>query len=151
MTSACFVWTPVEMPFWVYNSMLDPDARRRMGSFGPLRNKGISVVRSIFPTLLGRLQERCGLSCCKYCSNLLYRILDTHTFNGPFSATARLSRYKKGETSLDFTEARDSEWQWHQMYHMQVCNSLQTDNHTSTPPLSSLQATCPSCRPTNSV
>jgi len=27
----------------------------------------------------------------------------------------------------------------------------QTDNHTSTPPLSFLQAGCPSCRPTNSV
>jgi len=34
---------------------------------------------------------------------------------------------------------------------MQVCTSLQTDNHTSTPPLSFLQAGCPSCRPTNSV
>jgi len=34
---------------------------------------------------------------------------------------------------------------------MQVCTSLQTDNHTSTPPLSFLQAACPSCHPTNSV
>jgi len=34
---------------------------------------------------------------------------------------------------------------------MQVCSLLQTDNHTSTPPLSFLQAGCPSCRPTNSV
>ena len=34
---------------------------------------------------------------------------------------------------------------------MQVCTSLHTDNHTSTPPLSFLQAGCPSCRPTNSV
>jgi len=37
---------------------------------------------------------------------------------------------------LDFTEARDSEWQWHRLGHMQVCTSLQTDNHASTPPLS---------------
>jgi len=44
-----------------------------------------------------------------------------------------------------------SEWQWHQMGHMQVCTSLQTDNHATTPPLSLLQAGCPSCRPTNSV
>jgi len=57
----------------------------------------------------------------------------------------------KGKTNLDFTEARDSEWQWHQLGHMQVCTSLQTDNHASTPPLSFLQAGCPSCRPTNSV
>ena len=47
-----------------------------------------------------------------------------------------MSRYQKGKTDLDFTEARDSEWQWHQLGHMQVCNSLQTDNHASTPPLS---------------
>jgi len=39
----------------------------------------------------------------------------------------------------------------HQLGRMQVCNSLQTDNHASTPPLSLLQARCPSCRPTNSV
>jgi len=34
---------------------------------------------------------------------------------------------------------------------MQVCTLLQTDNHASTPPLSFLQAGCPSCHPTNSV
>jgi len=28
-----------------------------------------------------------------------------------------VSRYQKGETSLDFTEARDSKWQWHQLGH----------------------------------
>ena len=60
----------------------------------------------------------------------------THPFNGPLSGTTRVSQYQKGETNLDFTEARDSEWQWHQLGHMQVCTSLQTDNHTSTPPLS---------------
>jgi len=74
-----------------------------------------------------------------------------HPFNGPFSGTTQVSRYQKGKTNLDFTEARDIEWQWHQLDHMQVCNSLQTDNHASTPPLSFLQAVCPSCRPTNSV
>ena len=63
----------------------------------------------------------------------------------------RVSRYQKGKTNLDFTEARDSEWQWLQVGHMQVCTLLQTDNHASTPPLSFLQAGCPSCRPTNSV
>jgi len=35
--------------------------------------------------------------------------------------------------------------------HVQVCTSLQTDNHASTSPLSFLQGGCPSCRPTNSV
>jgi len=46
-----------------------------------------------------------------------------------------VSQYQKGKTNLDFTEARDSEWQWHQLGHMQVCTLLQTDTHTSTPPL----------------
>jgi len=62
-----------------------------------------------------------------------------------------VSRYQKGKTNLDFTEARDSEWQWHQVGHMQVCTSLQTDNHASTPPLSFLQAGCTSCHPANSI
>jgi len=62
-----------------------------------------------------------------------------------------VSRYQKGKTNLDFTEARDSEWQWHQMGHMQTCTLLQTDNHASTTPLIFLQAGCPSCHPTNSV
>jgi len=75
----------------------------------------------------------------------------THPFNGPLSGTIRVSRYQKGKTNLDFTEARDGEWQWHQLGHMEVCTSLQTNNHASTPPLSFLQAGCPSCRPTNSI
>jgi len=75
----------------------------------------------------------------------------THPFNGPLSWTTQVSRYQKGKTNLDFTEARDSEWHWHQLGHMQVCTSLPTDNHASIPPLSFLQAGCPSCCPTNSV
>ena len=77
--------------------------------------------------------------------------LHTHPFNGPLSGTTRVSGYQKGKTNLDFTEARDGKWQWHQLGHMQVCTSLQTDNHASTPPLSFFQAGCPSGRPTNSV
>jgi len=46
-----------------------------------------------------------------------------------------MSRYRKGKTNLDFTEARDYEWQWHKLGHMQVSTLLQTDNHTSTLPL----------------
>ena len=77
----------------------------------------------------------------------------THTppFNGPLSGTTWVSWHQKGKTNLDFTEARDSEWQWHHLGHMQVCTSLQTDNHASNPPLSFLQAGSHSCHPTNSV
>jgi len=62
-----------------------------------------------------------------------------------------VSQYQKGKINLDFTEARDNKWQWHQLGHMQICTLLQTNNHASTPPLSFLQAGCPSCHPTNSV
>jgi len=72
-------------------------------------------------------------------------------FNGFLSRTSWVSRYQKGKSNLDFTEARDSEWQWHQLGHMQVCTSLQTDNHAGTPLFSFLQAGRPSCCPTNSV
>jgi len=55
----------------------------------------------------------------------------THPFIGPLSMTTQVSRYQKNKTNLDFTEARDREWQWHQLGHMQVCTLLQTDNHHS--------------------
>jgi len=51
-----------------------------------------------------------------------------------------VSRYQKCKTILDFTEARDSEWQWHQLGRMQICTSVQTDNHASATLLSFLQA-----------
>jgi len=60
----------------------------------------------------------------------------THPFNGPLSGTTQVSRYQKSKTNLDFTGARDSERQWYQLGHMQVCTLLQTDDHASTPPLS---------------
>jgi len=63
--------------------------------------------------------------------------------NDPFSGTTRVSQYQKGKTNLDFTEARNSEWQWHQLGYMQVCISLQTDNHASTPPLQFFTARMP--------
>ena len=47
-------------------------------------------------------------------------------FNGPFPGTTQVNQYEKGKTNQDFTEARDSEWQWHQLGRMQVCTSLQT-------------------------
>ena len=81
----------------------------------------------------------------------MVHLMDTHThtqpFNGPLSRTTRVSRHQKGWILLK----QETEWQWHQLGHMQVCTSIQTDNHVSTPPLSFLQAGCPSCHPTNSV
>jgi len=62
-----------------------------------------------------------------------------------------VSRYQKGKTNLDFTGARDSECQWHQLG---MCKSAPRSRQITTPtPHHSvfLQAGCPSCRPTNSV
>jgi len=73
--------------------------------------------------------------------------IHTHTFNSPFSGTTKVSQYQKGKTYLDFTEARDSEWQWHQLGHMQVCISLQTDNRVSTSPLSFFRCRMPFLQP----
>ena len=69
----------------------------------------------------------------------------TNPFIGSLSRTTRVSRYQKGKTNLDFTEARDSEWQWNPLGHTQVCTLLQTDNHTSTLSLNSYR---PKAQPT---
>ena len=50
----------------------------------------------------------------------------THMLNGPFSGTNRVRREQKSETNLAFTEARDSDRQWHQLDHMQSYASLHT-------------------------
>ena len=39
-----------------------------------------------------------------------------------------------------FTGTRDSKWQWHQLGHMQICTSPQTDNSTSIPPVYNVDA-----------
>ena len=51
----------------------------------------------------------------KYWANVRLIIIYSHTFSG----TTQVSRYQKGKTNLDCTEARDSEWQWHQLGRMQ--------------------------------
>ena len=121
--------------------MSEREPQRRVAFFhpNPTRSKTLTSMTTNYPPAPAviRARNRC--------------ICNTHPFNGPFSGTTRVGRYQKSKTNLDFTEARDSEWQWHQLSHMQVCTLLKTDNHASTPPLSFLQAGCPSCRPTNSV
>jgi len=64
-----------------------------------------------------------------------------------FSGTIRVSQYQKDKTKLDFTEARDSEWQWHQLA---ICKSAPRSSQITMPePHHSvfLQARCPSCCP----
>jgi len=81
------------------------------------------IKRDVFGT-------RCSSNLCNYnCNNDLHQgsfhINYTHLFNGPLSRTTRVSQYQKGKTNLDFAEATDSDWQWHQLGNMQVCTSLQ--------------------------
>jgi len=95
----------------------------------------ISWFLLIFPLMF--LEENlllCVTQILMFCfySSLYMDTRNTHTFNGPLSGSTRVSRYQKGKTNLDFTGARDSELQWHQLGDMQVCTSLQTDNHAST-------------------
>ena len=56
----------------------------------------------------------------------------THPFSSPLSRTTRVSRYQKGKTNLDFTEARDSEWQWHQLG-KSICKSVPCSRQITTP------------------
>ena len=57
----------------------------------------------------------------------------THTcpFNSPLSGTTQVSRYQTGKTTLDFTVARDSEWQWHQLGH--ICKSAPRSRQITMP------------------
>jgi len=64
-----------------------------------------STCIDVSPSVTGAVSE--------YLRNEYHILTHTHTFNGPLSGTTRVSRYQKGNTNLDFTEATDSEWQWH--------------------------------------
>ena len=92
---------------------------------------GASLCCTVDMSLTSQSPHHTQLFLCLLLS--VCRNMHTLAFNSPFSGTTRVSRYQKGKTNLDFTEARDREWQWHQLDHMQVCTSLQTDNHASTP------------------
>jgi len=61
-----------------------------------------------------------------------------------------VSQYQKGKSNLDFTEAKDSEWQWHQLGHMQDCTSIQRDNHSTTQFFTYKPDALPAAQPTAS-
>ena len=56
-----------------------------------------------------------GSVCCNFITamhtlfSVLSKITHAHT------RTTWVSRYQKGKSCLDFTEARDCEWQWHEL------------------------------------
>jgi len=60
-----------------------------------------------------------------------------HLFNGLFSRTTWVSRHQIGKPFWILLKQEMTEWQWHQLSHMQIIyTSLQTNNHASTSPLS---------------
>ena len=86
---------------------------------------------------------------CQFCDSVSHCSICSHTHThthtsilqlSELSGITRVSQFQKDQTSLDFTEARDSEWQWHELSDMQIVTSLQRDNHASTHPLSFLLA-----------
>ena len=108
----------------------------------PLSRVAGNPVWSHIASLAHQFLQRCGNV---HCYIRVHTHTHTHTFNG---------RYQKDKKTIwillkqETVSGSGISWQ---LGHMQVCTSLQTDNHASTPPLSFLQAGCPSCRPTNSV
>ena len=81
-------------------------------------NPGPSAPES--STLTTRLPSHCYITTHTH----------THPFNGSLSGTTRVSRYQKGKTNLDFTGARDTEWQWHQLG---MCKTAPRSRQITTP------------------
>jgi len=67
---------------------------------------GIPGKRAVKRVCVLQITVNVGQSMFFHCTHT-----HTHPFNGPLSRTTRVGQYKKGKTNLDFTEARDSEWQ----------------------------------------
>jgi len=67
--------------------------------------------------------------------NTVHTHTHTHPFNGPSSETTRVSRYQKSKPIWILLKQETASGSGIRWVDMQVCTSLQTDNHASTPPL----------------
>jgi len=104
-----------------------------------IHRQDLIIIILLLLLLLLEIQHLTPLSCTHslQLSRDLLLIEVTHTrLTALYPGLPGWASTRKAKPILDFTETRDSEWQWHQLGHMQVCTSLQTDNHASTPPLS---------------
>jgi len=58
-----------------------------------------------------RQRELGPLSCHEFFLEDTINTQHTHPLNNPLSGTTQVSWHQKGKTNVDFTKARDSEWQ----------------------------------------
>ena len=98
-------------------------------------------ISSLLNLKIGLLRMECFTAACLETADYRRGASDgythTHThmhtrvcaFNGHFSGTNWVSRYQKGKTSLDFTEARDSGISW------DICKSAPTSRQITMPAL----------------
>ena len=88
---------------------------------------------------LGRRCWRSPQQCYLHCLRTWKAHTHTHTHTRLTALFPRLPGWA-GTRAVKpiwiLLKQRHSEWQWYQLGHMQLCTSLQTDNHASTPPLS---------------
>ena len=101
---------------------------QRHGSIGcsETRTVGARSVRALWTLPLGCACSDQEFSSAQFvcCKQTLRIKTETNTrLTTPFPW---LPGWAGTSSNLDFTEARDSEWQWHQLGYMQVCTSLQT-------------------------
>jgi len=105
---------------------------------------------------IGTAVQGCSHQQYSLAQNILYRLHCTHThththpFHGPLSGTSDYPDRKVKPIWILLMQETVSVAVAYMLGYMQVCTSLQTGNHASTPPLSFLQAACPSCCATNS-
>ena len=94
-------------------------SRRIVHSFSILA-KVVTETKSIFNSC-------CCCCCCCCCCYCYYYYYNRFTALRILSGTTRMRWYqnvKPGRKNQSgFTGSRDSEWQWHQLGHMQICTS----------------------------
>jgi len=92
---------------------------------------GISIIKNNYLKVVAWQISTNASPTLKYNETLRHTRQHKQPFNYPRRPVP------ERQTNLDFTKARDSKWQWHQLdYRQDICSSLHTANHASTPPLS---------------
>jgi len=98
----------------------------------------VNITKRVTSVARGRICATHAMCRCMRTAARSMHTLHTHThththtqrLTALFSRTTQVSGYQKGKTNLDFTEARDSEWQWHQLG---ICKSAPRSRQITTP------------------